>query len=262
MARYIVVLVLFAITYGQAFAFENSSELARLFSDRNINGTFVLYDTKQQQMIGHNLERAKVRFIPASTFKIANSLIGLDTGAVSNVDEVFYHHDGEPKFLKTWEQDTNLREAIKVSNVPAYQELARRVGLESMRRQVRALDYGNGEIGGSVDDFWLTGPLTISAEEQALFLARLAQGQLPCSAETQTVVRDICRLERGEDWILYGKTGMGSQSPIPVGWFVGWIERADGLYTFALNMDVKDSAELPLRVEIAKESLRMMKLLP
>ena len=77
--------------------------------------------------------RAKKRFTPASTFKIANSLIGLDVSAVKSVDEVL-PYGGKPQRIKEWERDMGLREAIKMSNVAIYQELARRIGIERMRK--------------------------------------------------------------------------------------------------------------------------------
>src|SRR5690606_10185028 len=116
-------------------------------------------------------------FVPASTFKIPNTLIGLATGAVKSVDEIF-PYGGQPQPFKTWEKDMGLREAITLSNVPVYQELARRIGLERMQLNLLNMDFGNNEIGTVVDRFWLDGPLKISAVEQTRFLAKLAQGQL------------------------------------------------------------------------------------
>ena len=161
-----------------AVSFKEVPELERFFKERNVVGTFVLYDVAADTMLVWNEERAKRRFIPASTFKIANSLIGLDVGAVKDVDEVL-PYGGKPQRIKEWEHDMGLREAIKISNVPIYQELARRIGLERMREGVRKLGYGNMEIGNVVDRFWLDGPLKISAVEQTEFLARLAGGKLP-----------------------------------------------------------------------------------
>ena len=70
--------------------------------------------------------------------KVANSLIGLSTGAVRSADEVL-PYGGKPQRFKAWEHDMSLRDAIKASNVPVYQELARRIGLERMRANVSRL---------------------------------------------------------------------------------------------------------------------------
>lgn len=250
---------------AQSPAFESAPALDGVFAGVSVKThaevTFALYDVAENRLLGYAGQRAARRFTPASTFKIPNSLIGLSTGAVSDTDAVFYKHDGKPKYLKSWEKDMNLREAIKVSCVPAYQTLARRIGLAEMRRMVRAFAYGNAETGERVDQFWLEGPLAISAVEQTLFLARLAQGQLPCPPDAQTATRDICRLESGDGWTLYGKTGLATQKPVSIGWFVGWVERGDRTYTFALNMDITDNSALPLRIELAKTALRTLQLI-
>lgn len=263
--RVFLLLALLVSTQISALDFRSSAAVAEVFSKANVSGTFVLYDASAQQFIGHNQRRAEQRFIPASTFKIPNSLIGLSTHAVADSNEVLYRHDGQPKMLKSWERDMGLREAVHTSNVAAFQVLARRIGLKAMQSNVRVLDYGNADIGQSVDTFWLRGPLKISAIEQALFLARLAQGQLPYPASVQADVREMIKLEGGNNWVLYGKTGWVSKDNPGIGWLVGWVEQDHHIYSFALNIDVPgDSAppDLPgalsMRPEIAKASLRAL----
>lgn len=240
----------------QAAEVQTSAAVAEIFSRSGFKGTFVLYDIETQQLTGFDQQRANTRYIPASTFKIPSSLIGLSTGAVSNVDEVFIY-DGKPAWIKAWAHDMTLREAFKLSNVLVYQQVARRIGLERMKAEVAKMDYGNGDIGTVVDDFWLEGPLKISAVEQTRFLARLALGQLPFPAEAQAQVRDIAKLEQGENWVLYGKTGWTGK----LGWWVGWVEQDGKLYSFALNMDMPDIKDTPKRLSIGKDSLRALGLL-
>lgn len=266
--RIFLVLAMLVVTQTWALDFQASPAVAEIFNKAKVTGTFVLYDPSEQRLTGYDQKRAETRFIPASTFKIPNSLIGLSSGSVSSVDEVFYHYDGKPKFLKSWEHDMGLREAMKTSNVNAYQLLARRIGLERMQKNITMLNFGNADIGKSVDTFWLDGPLKISAVEQTAFLARLAQGQLPYPAAVQAAVRNITKLEEGDDWVLHGKTGWTSKDKPGIGWFVGWVEQAGKIYSFALNIDVvQDTAPpalptaLPKRIEIAKASLQALGLL-
>lgn len=232
------------------------SELAEIFVSAEAKGTFVLFDVTASRFSYHNKQRAEIRFIPASTFKIPNSLIGLSAGAVSSVDEVL-PYGGKPQAFKSWEQDMGLRDAIKISNVPVYRELARRIGLERMQKNINRVDYGNNEIGDVVDIFWLSGPLRISAIEQARFLAKLAKGELRFPAETQQAVRDIVRLEKGSSWVLYGKTGWEIKSEIPIGWWVGWVVNDGNIYSFALNIDMPNQSDAAKRVEIGKDALRL-----
>ncbi len=245
----------------QAASWQESREIGKIFENAGLRGTFVLYDVASQTYIGHDQTRANKRFVPASTFKIPNALIGLSVGAVKSVEEpIPYTGPAEP-FIKSWARDMGLREAITLSNVPIYQELARRIGLERMREQVAALDYGNKEIGTVVDTFWLKGPLMISAVEQVLFLARLAQGALPLPAAMQQSVRDIVLLEQGPDWRLYGKTGWENAPGPGVGWWVGWVKKEGRVYAFALNLDMQNASDGSRRLEMGKASLKLLGIL-
>lgn len=242
------------------WAWQEQPQIAKLFQAAGVRGTFVLLDVQDGSLRGHDQARAETRFIPASTFKLANSLIGLDAGVVKDVEQLL-PYGGKPQPYQIWERDMGLREAIKVSNVPIYQELARRIGLPQMGDKVRQLGYGNGEIGTRVDNFWLVGPLQISAVEQTSFLARLAQGQLPFSASAQAQVREIARLEQGADWTLYGKTGWADSYEPDIGWWVGWVEQGGKLYSFALNIDMSHPDTTGQRIALGKASLRAMGLL-
>ena len=154
-----------------------------------------------------------------------------------------------------------LKEAIVLSNVPIYQELARRIGLELMRDNVVRMDYGNKEIGTTVDTFWLDGPLKISAVEQAQFLAKLAQGALLFSQDVQKSVREIALLDKGGNWALYGKTDWKNAPGPGIGWWVGWVQKDGRIYAFALNIDIQKESDLSNRLELGKASLKALGIL-
>jgi len=259
--KYLVIAVFFLFScQAHAVDWRDSAEVGTLFEQASVTGTFVLYDVAAGQLIGHDEARAETRFVPASTFKIANALIGLSSGAVNSVDEVL-PYGGSPQPFKTWEKDMGLREAIKLSNIAIFQELARRIGLERMRDNVSRMDYGNQAIGAAVDHFWLAGPLEITAVEQSQFLAKLAQGQLPFPRAVQASIREIVLLEEGEGWKLYGKTGWENAPNAGVGWWVGWVEKQGRVYTFALNMDMRNAADAGKRVELGKSALKALAVL-
>ena len=239
---------------------KESPEAERLFAEARISGTFVLYDASNDAFIGFNRERADTRFIPASTFKIFNAFIGLEARSVKDVDEVL-PYGGQPQPLKAWEKDISLREAIKVSSIPIYQELARRTSLETMRTKIIEIDYGNAKIGQVVDRFWLNGPLKISALEQARLLARLAKSDLPFSHETQAAVRDIVKLEEGPGWTLSGKTGTAEKYKPKLGWWVGWVEKDGRLYAFALNIDMPAPEDAAKRTDLGRACLTALGIL-
>ncbi|MEI0563879.1 OXA-63 family oxacillin-hydrolyzing class D beta-lactamase OXA-1102 [Brachyspira pulli] len=243
---------------------DETTLIDNIFTNSNTEGTLVIYDLNENKYIIHNKERAEQRFYPASTFKIYNSLIGLYEKAVKDVDEVFYKYNGEKVFLESWAKDSNLRYAIKNSQVPAYKELARRIGLEKMKENIEKLDFGNKNIGDCVDTFWLEGPLEISAMEQVKLLTKLAQNELPYPIEIQEAVSDITILEQTDNYTFHGKTGLADSDNMttnPIGWFVGWLEENNNIYVFALNIDNVNSDDLEKRISIVKESLKSLNLL-
>ncbi len=133
-----------------------------------------------------------------------------------------------------------------------------------MKENIEKLDFGNKDIGKSVDTFWLEGPLEISAMEQVKLLTKLSQNQLPYPIEIQRAVSDITILEQTDNYILHGKTGLAdseNMNTVPIGWFVGWLEENDNIYVFALNIDNINSDDLAKRINIVKESLRSINLL-
>ena len=260
LSKFTATALAFAVV-GQTLSATTEKEIpgaAEIFTQHGVTGTFVLLDPTTDTLHVANAARAKQRFVPASTFKIPNSAIGLHVGAVKDINEVL-PYGGGPQFMKVWEQDMNLRDAIKHSNVPVYRELARRIGLERMRENVRALGYGNMEIGSVVDRFWLDGPLAISAVEQVEFLERLVSGKLPIKPEAVRAVQEITEVEKTDSYRLHGKTGWywpkeGQQ----IGWWVGWIERDGKNYPFALNIDLNKDEDAAKRIPIARECLKML----
>lgn len=236
------------------------ADLKAPFDQQKAKGVIVIFDPATGTALTNDLERAKKQYIPASTFKIPNSLIGLNVGAVQGIDEVL-PYGGKPQHFKEWEQDMNLRDAIKVSNVAVYQELARRVGLERMQGALRELRYGNMEAGPVVDQFWLSGPLKISALEQTQFLAKLVSEGLPVSKKAVSDVKEITLLEKSAAVALHAKTGWCiAYRPDPdLGWWVGWVEEASSgkVVTFALNIDMAGKADIAKRQIIGKACLKI-----
>ena len=129
----VAVAVLALPTAAAATPWRNETAVTALFRDAGVNGTFVLLDERCGELRGHNRGRAEQRFVPASTLKVANALIGLSLGAVQNVDAVIPHTGDANLFMREWLEPMGLRGAMKVSNVPLDQELARRIGLTRMR---------------------------------------------------------------------------------------------------------------------------------
>ena len=230
---------------------QESPQIKAIFDKYKINGTFVIYDVSKNITLGHNKKRAKKQFTPASTFKIPNSAIALSEKIITNVDSIFYQHKGEEIFLPIWANDMSLREAMKHSNVPAFQQIARKIGLEKMQEYINKFDYGNKKIGSIIDNFWLEKPLKINAIEQIAFLQKLFNSNSYVSPSVQGQLKHILFLEEKNGWKLYGKTGWTRK----VGWFVGWLEKNNKYHFFAFNGDLKNFEDLHLRQRITEEIL-------
>lgn len=249
-------------TAAAAAPWRDEPAVAALFRDAGVEGTFVLLDEGSGELRGHNRSRAQQRFSPASTFKLPHTLIGLSLGAVSSVDEVIpYTGDANP-FMREWLEPMGLRGAIRVSNVPLYQELARRIGLAPMRAAIQRLEYGNAQIGDDVTSFWLRGPLAISAVEQTRFLSRLAHQTLPFPRGAQQQVAAISRVDSGPGWSLHAKTGWQNAPGAGVGWWVGWVQKGDRITPFALNLAMAGAADAPKREQLGRASLQALGILP
>ena len=221
---------------------EERRDLKKYFDEYGHEGCFILYDLKKDSYLKYNPERCKERFIPASTFKIFNSLVGLETGAVKDVFEVF-KWDSVKRSYDSWNQDLDMVNAFKYSGVWYYQELARRIGEEKMQHYISLNHYGNKDISGSIDMFWLDGGLRISADEQIEFLKKLYQNELKFSRRSMDIVKQIMIYEETEEYIIRAKTGWALRVEDQVGWFVGYIEKGNDVYFFAINVQSKNPEE-------------------
>ncbi len=235
---------------------EERADLSSYFEKEGAVGTIVLYDLQKNHYLVHDLERARQPFIPASTFKIANSLIALETGAIADTSTLI-SWDGQEPNIASWNRDHSMTTAFPNSVVWFYQELARRIVEALMQDYIGRMGYGNRVMGGRIVLLWLTGNLRISAMEQIDLLVRLRNDELPFSKSTLEAVRGIMIEERGGDYVLRAKTGWAGD----IGWYVGYIERAEQYYFFALNINMDRMEQAASRKSIARSILRDLDLL-
>jgi len=238
----------------------SDTALARHFGDRV--GTFVLVDDATGATLRHNPERAATRFMPASTFKIPNTLIALETGEATGPEfRLEWDSTVAPRedwWPASWAGPHTLRSALPGSVVWYYQELARRIGPERMSDYLERFDYGNRSIEGGIDRFWLTGGLRISADEQVDFLRRFHHGRLGASEASTAIARELLVLEETPEYRFGGKTGwagLGEQGMPDVGWLVGYVERGESVYFYALNLEIRGDADVAARMGITRAIL-------
>ncbi|MBD1843395.1 class D beta-lactamase [Cyanobacteria bacterium FACHB-63] len=228
----------------------------RHFQDLGVEGSILIYDSKRDRGFQHNPERNTTAFLPASTFKILNSLIALETGVISDEIAVLTW-DGVPRKFPAWNRDLNMREAIKLSAIWFYQVLARRVGHDRMQHWVSQVGYGNQTIGSpnDIDQFWLQGELRITPQQQIQFLRRLYQNDLPFSERSISIVKDILVMERTPDYTITGKTGwagVADDVTPKIGWYVGYLEKGEDVYFFATNIEIRTDQDATARIELTR----------
>ena len=215
---------------------------------KDINGTFVLRDLRNEKTFVYNKSRANERFAPQSTFKVPNSLIGLQVGAVEDEYDIKYW-DGIEREIPVWNQDHVLGSAMRNSVVWYYQAMAHDIGMDRMDEWVHKISYGNEDISGGIDQFWLSSSLKISPVEQVEFLESLYREELPFDQDVMKTVKRMTIQDEGDDYILYGKTGQGSG----IGWYVGFIKNDKRAYSFAANIDGTSADAKGITLEILEK---------
>jgi beta-lactamase class D len=246
---------------------EEDNSLEKYFKENNVTGCFGLYNNATNVFTFYNKKRfADSSFLPASTFKIINSLIGLQTGVISS-DSMVIKWDGVKRNVEDWNKDLSMYEAFRVSAVPYYQEVARRIGKERMEYWMDTVNYGAGakdtafRIHSAIDTFWLDNTLKITADEQLGLMKMLYFNQLPFFKSYQEKVKNAMLIENTTTYRLSFKTGWGkNENGNHLAWAVGWVEENNHPYFFVLNLESSDAnADIPaIRLQILKGILKQL----
>jgi|SRR5450830_123900 len=258
----LIICVLSIVVASKSFAASTPQERldwSNYFSNANAKGTIVVVDARANKdvVLVYDSERANRRYSPASTFKIPHSLFALDAGILRDEFQVI-PWDGTKRSIEAWNEDQNLRSAMRSSTVWVYEQFAQQLGDKREADYMQKIAYGNAVTEGA-KPFWIEGELEISANEQISLLRRLYRNELPFRVEHQRLVKDVMINEAGQDWILRAKTGWNGK----VGWWVGWVEWPTGPVFFALNIDTPNRlSDLPKRLDITRNILRSIKALP
>ncbi len=249
------------ITQQKQANWQEKPDFGKYFQQAGVKGTILIYDLNKNQYFVYNAKRANTPYVPASTFKIFNSLVALETGVVKDENEVI-KWDGVKRAIPQWNQDHTMKTAIKVSAVWFYQELARRIGEKRMQNYINLTNYGNKNIGGGIDKFWLEGDLRITPKEQIDFLVKLHNNKLPFSSRAIAIVKNILITEQTKDYVLRAKTGWENSFKPEIGWYVGYLESGGNTYFFATELDIVQAKDTKARIEITRSILKDMGFLP
>lgn len=228
-------------------------------------GTLLVYDAQKGIFYSNDFTGAEKGNLPASTFKIPNTIIALET-KVMHSDNSIIKWNGEDRHRQELEKDLTLREAFQASCVPCYQEIARKIGTTQMKSYLEKLKYNNMVVNDqTLDYFWLGGNSKITPFEQITFLENLYSQKLPITDATYAMMKKIMLLEKTDAHTLYGKTGWSNDQNINNGWFVGFVEKQNKTYYFALNVEPKDPENLTKfaagRKQVVLEALSKMNIL-
>ena len=250
-----IILILALLGFSSCNQDNSSDNWGAFFQENNVSGTFVLKDTRTNKTLIYNKERSCKEFVPASTFKILNSMIALQESLVANINDTI-KWDGINSSFESWNKDQTMKSALPISCVWFYQELARRTGQEKMQEWIDKTNYGNKKIENEIDRFWLDGNLAISANGQIDFLEKLVKNELPFDEDIQETVKGIMITDSTNNYIIHSKTGWSQD----IGWNVGYVEAKDNVWIFALNIDMESLSKGKLRNILTYDILKEQKI--
>jgi len=231
-----------------------------------VDGSVTIYDYKQKKWFYSDSVDAKKLTLPASTFKIPNSLIALETGILKDENQIL-KWDGIPKYflgvkMEAWNKDTDLKSAYKNSTIWFFVELAKRIKRDRYRKYLEICAYGNLNFSEKGIDFWNYGQYGISPVNQILFLRRLYEEELPFSKKHMATVKNIMISEKTANYVIRDKTGWTRKDGLDIGWWVGYVETKDNVYFFATRLTKSQKDDNPnfskYRKEITKHVLKEM----
>lgn len=254
---FFIISIIFIICSCSVNKAKIDNDLKKYFDSAKVDGCFSMVNNQTGAVTVYNIKLDTQRVLPASTFKIVNSLIGIETGRITD-EKMVIKWDGIKRWNEDWNKDLTMTQAFKVSAVNYYQEVARRIGYDTMKMWIDSLHYGNMNISGPIDSFWLNNTLKISPDEQLGLVKKLYFDKLPFQKRTQQIVRDVMLQEDNTQYKLSYKTGWGfDETQNSIGWIVGWLEENRHVYFFTLlvkspdkNIDLKN-----LRIDLLKKIL-------
>lgn len=235
----------------------------KYFINCKVTGSIAIYDYQAKRWILSNTSGVYRETLPASTFKIINLLIALETGVIKSEKEIVKWHNRVDTVKYGYRpeiyHDMTVEEAFELSAGWVFVELAKKIGRKNYRHYLAACDYGNQNLSNKDDDFWNFGALGISPVGQVNFLRRMYDYDLPFSKKNIDIVKEVMITEEGQHHVIRAKTGLTRDGGINTGWWVGYVENDRGVYFFATRLlqdrKLKTASFGACRKEITKKVL-------
>ncbi len=264
MKKIIVILSLIVLFGFADIVSAKPGAIDSIFRSHKLRGSFLMLDYSANKFTVYNDARCRRRISPASTFKMPNTLIALELGIVKDTNHLF-KWDGTPRRMDIWNKDMNLAEAMRVSCVPCYQEIATQIGSERMQQWLDKFNYGNKCIGDSshIDKFWLNDSLKISQYEQIDFLKKIYFSNISAKKKNIDILKSIIIKEQNDKYTISGKTGTSIQKKL-TGWYVGYVENSGKVYFFATSIEAnipKEGLLTQERIDLTYDILRHLKVI-
>ncbi len=243
-------LVIIWILSAKLYALENDIE--RIYSANNVDGSILIESLDGTLTYQYNVNDSE-SFVPASTFKIPNTLIILEEGLIQAPSDVI-PWDGVEREYAAWNKDQTLKTAFQHSCVWCYQRYAKRLGDQRYHEYLRAFDYGNQLTGNDVTRFWLDGDLRVSVEDQISFLRKLYAGNLPIQKQHIETLKSIMQSESNSTTKIWSKTGWSGKD----GWYVGYLVHNEKTWFFANHIEIHQRSDLALRKKLTQDVFRAL----
>ncbi len=231
------------------------------FEECGIEGSITIYDYNLNKWMTNDIEDSQNLTLPASTFKIVNTLIALETKVIQDENEIIPWID-DYDTLKYGHRPNiyhsmSMKEAFKLSAGWAYIELAKKIGKGRYRDFLTQIGYGNVDLSAEDTDFWNFGSFAISPANQISILIGIYEETLPFSQQSFKTLKKMMIEEETDDYVIRAKTGWTRDGGKDTGWWVGYIEKSDNTYFFATRLikdrDVPNSNFGSCRKEITKK---------
>ncbi|MCG8332264.1 MAG: penicillin binding protein transpeptidase domain-containing protein [Chitinophagales bacterium] len=262
-------LVLVLLSIPILFKVDAQQDITQPFKDCGIEGSITIYDYATRQWISSDMRDSQYPTLPASTFKIINSLIALESEVITSENEIIKWPGSIDTTKYGYRPDTyrdmSMKEAFELSAGWAYIELAKKIGKDTYKEFLTKCNYGNVDLSIDDDDFWNFGNFAISPLNQIEILIGVYEETLPFSKEHFSTLKAIMIEEQTDTYTIRAKTGWTRDGGKDTGWWVGYVEREEGLYFFATRLIKDRSISTPdfgkCRKKITKAILKQMKII-
>lgn len=233
----------------------NENLLGKLFSKNKVHGSILIESKDGSTKFQYNVDEREA-FVPASTFKIPNTLIILEEGLIKDISEVI-KWDGVERAFPSWNQDQTLKTAFQFSCVWCYQQYAKMIGDDTYHSYLRKFNYGNLKTGKELTRFWLDGDLRVSVQNQIQFLRKVYSEELPVNKKHFQTLKSIMLTDNQQQYKVFSKTGWSGKN----GWYVGYLTTGNNVWFFANHIEVNSKSDLVLRKQITMDAFKALRII-